>query len=316
MIKGIRLSFLPGLIFLYLFVTLLSGGLASCQAGNQTADSDDSPTLTVTYEPQRWIVERIAGSEDFRINVLLPPGSDAETFTPTVRQLKNLNQGGIWLHLNTIGFERKLLASAVSGSVNPVDVSYGINTLTHTHCGHNHSHENDIDPDDGETENYQHSHHDNEIDPHLWSSVRNTEIIARNILRELVRLNPDKANLYNENFNRLAAELLSLDIEIEKNLTQSEAGAFMVNHPSLSYFARDYGLTQIAVEAEGKQPSILEFRDRIIEAKRAGARAIIVDAGSDADKGTAIADNAGLKVITLNLNTAGWLEEIKKLTEL
>ncbi len=259
----------------------------------------------MSYEPQRWIVEQIAG-KDFKVNVLLPQGSDPESYSPTMGQLRELSRGGIWLHLNTIGFEQSLRRDIPTDGLELIDISKGISLLEHDHDHHNGSHHHD----EGE------GCEEGSADPHLWSSVRNTKIIAANTLRQLVRLNPDEAERYRANYARLASSLDSLDRELGGALKRSGAKAFMVRHPSLGYFARDYGLTQIAIEDEGKEPSPLQLGRRFRAARNMGVRVMITEPGPSGDQISALARKEGLRPLPVNLNSEEWLHEIQKLKEL
>lgn len=299
-----------GTIRLLFLLVILSG----CGKDSNTETSGIKGDISVTYAPQKWIVERLAG-DDFKVNVLLPPGSDPETYTPTVAQLRDLNRGGVWLHLNTIGFEQSLLEGIPTNGVRLVDLSEGIQLMEHL-CHHHHE---DGDEHHSHSEECEHNHthtHQGSADPHLWSSVRNTETIAANTLSELIRLNPQDSLRYKQNFEKLQKELRMLDREIGQALSKSGAKAFMVRHPSLSYFARDYGLTQIATEAEGKEPSPLELARCFDEAKLKGAKIFVTDPGLAGKQAETLARNGGLKPMALNLNSEEWLKEIRKLKNL
>lgn len=279
--------------------------LACCQTRGTTPSYD---TITVTFEPQRWIVERIAG-EDFKVNVLLPPGSDPETYSPTISSMRELQRGGIWLHLNTMGFEQSLISGAPAEGIRLVDVSEGIPLLGHEHCGtHNHG--------GSEGNDHDHGFAEGSADPHLWSSVRNTITIAENTLKQLKMLRPHDASRYQSNFDTLAIELRKLDLSISEALKSSGAKAFMVKHPSLGYFARDYGLNQIATEAEGKEPSPIELAKRFDAAKSQDAHVMVTEPGFASRQTAEFARNAGLRPMEVNLNSYGWLSEIQKLKSL
>jgi len=49
---------------------------------------------------------------------------------------------------------------------------------------------------------------------------------------------------------------------------------FIVYHPALTYYARDYGLRQVAIEADGKEPSAKQLTAVIRQAREDGVRRI------------------------------------------
>lgn len=286
------------------FLSMLAAILCIACGGRNEADG--TKPLTVTYGPQRWIVRQIAG-DDFTVNVLLPPGSDPESYSPTVAQLRRLSQSDVWLHLNTAGFEQSLLSDMPSEGVRLSDTSTGVILL-----GHDHTH--------GEGQSHSHNHSEGgdcedegSADPHLWSSIRNTRIIAENTLNELTKLNPKKARQYRRDFLRLSYRLDSLDTAMTKALLQREAKAFLVWHPSLGYFARDYGLRQIALEDEGKEPSPIELGRRLNEARSLGVRTMITEPGFAGEQKSEFAREGGVMPLPVNLNSEEWLTEIEKL---
>ena len=55
---------------------------------------------------------------------------------------------------------------------------------------------------------------------------------------------------------------------------QTPRTTFMIYHPALTYLARDYGLTQIAIENEGKEPSAKHLAHIIKQAENEGLKHI------------------------------------------
>ena len=53
----------------------------------------------------------------------------------------------------------------------------------------------------------------------------------------------------------------------------------MVFHPAWGYFADEYGLTQLAIEEEGKPVSAAHIRQMVDLARRKGIRSILVQKG-------------------------------------
>ena len=55
----------------------------------------------------------------------------------------------------------------------------------------------------------------------------------------------------------------------------SDVEYFIIYHPALTYYARDYGLRQIAIEADGKEPSAKQLTQIIRQAREDGVRRIL-----------------------------------------
>lgn len=94
------------------------------------------------------------------------------------------------------------------------------------------------------------------MEPHIWNSAVNAQIIAGNILSALRNIDKGNEDFYLERYNTLCRKIEHTDSLIRQTLATPGADhAFMIYHPALSYFARDYGLHQIPIEAGGKEPS-------------------------------------------------------------
>jgi zinc transport system substrate-binding protein len=97
--------------------------------------------------------------------------------------------------------------------------------------------------------------------------------MAENIHSAIAREMPDSTK-YEERYTTLCIKLLELDEEVAEMCRQSSHTTFMIYHPALTYLARDYGLTQVAVENEGKEPSAKHLAKIIEQAKNDGIKHI------------------------------------------
>ncbi|MDE6786929.1 MAG: zinc ABC transporter substrate-binding protein [Muribaculaceae bacterium] len=231
--------------------------LSGCSGGQK----DDRPAIAVSFEPQAWMMRQIAG-DDFDIVTLLPSGSDPETYQPSISTMKSLGKADIYFTLGTDGFEKSNLAGIVSNfpDLKVVDCTEGVEKITGTHRHHDH---------DG------HDHDGEEFDPHILASIKNSIRIADNITRYLMSIHPEKADIYQQSGEKLKMRMQAMDDSIG-NMNIS-GRSFAMRHPSLSYFAKDYGLTQIALQADGKETSPLQLRKQMEEIKNSGTKTFIME---------------------------------------
>lgn len=277
--------------WIVVLVAMLS--LQSC--GGKGSDR----TLTVSIEPQRYLLERIAG-DGWKVNTMLANGADPENFDPPMSAMKAAMGSAAYFRIGYMPFENALIdrmAEGGGGNLRIVDSSEGIELLHGTH---------ECDSHDG---------HDGDLDPHVWSSVKNAGVIAANMCRALVELDPDNARLYEENYRHLQAELDSLDSEITRKLAPKTGATFVTWHPSLSYFARDYSLRQLSLGSEGKEMSAEAFRDKIDEARNAGAEVMIVQPEVDLTRSLEVARQAGVRAVEVNLLGYDWPEQMRRVAE-
>lgn len=250
---------------------------------------DGRPTVTVSFAPQEWIVRQIAG-DDFAVNTLVKPGTDPETYDPTVGDLSVTARSKVWLAMGTQGFEEAIAENAKSSfpDLKRVDVSAGIDKIRGTHGG-------------------------DETDPHLWSSPRNMRAIAAATLRELSALRPERKQAYEEAARKLDRQLVALDDSIGRIIGNGGNRTFAIQHPSLSYFARDYGLTQMAFETEGKETTPRQMRERIDKVREAHPAVMFFETEHNPEQSRQIASQIGVRTVEISLNTNDWSAEMMKI---
>lgn len=248
---------------------------ASCGGKHE---NDAQADITVTILPLKYIVENITG-DDFKVDVLVPSGASPETFEPTPKQYIALNEAKMIFSTGLIDFENALL-SRLENREKLVNLSRGIDLMKGS-CSHDHSHAEAAHKEEkheaeAEAEGPEHAEkgHRHGIDPHIWTSPRELKIMARNAFEAIARQYPDSAK-YRAAYNTLAERLDSLDKECKRMCDASESRAFVIYHPALTYFARAYGLEQIAVESDGKEPSAKHIARIIDQAREDGVTCLL-----------------------------------------
>lgn len=262
----------------------------------------DRPVAVVTYPQQAALLRPLIG-DDYDLVILLPPGNDPETYDPSMSTMKALTRADIYFTMGTPGFEQAVLKRIESNfpDVKVFDASKGINRLEDSH-GHVHSHVGHVHEDVRDT-------HCQSGDPHLLTSVRNGRIMADNMARTLTSLNNGKSEVYKSRFNRLDSILRVADDSLAA-LLRSGSGTFVVKHPSLSYFAQDYNLTQISLEQEGKEPSPRGYRETLKRIESESPAVIISEKQHSSRNLDEAAKSMSIPVIEVDLNTEDWIETL------
>ena len=133
------------------------------------------------------------------------------------------------------------------------------------------------------------SHHHGQPDPHIWLAPPLVKIQARHILTALCQIDPKHTSAYQANYDKFIQMLDQLDFEL-RNLFKNHQGlAFMVFHPSWGYFAQAYGLKQLSVEMEGKDPKPAQMQALIQFAQAHAIRIIFVQPQFSSRSANAIA---------------------------
>lgn len=212
-------------------IILLFTALAAC--GKTPSSQTAKPLVLVSVAPYLHFVEKI-GKEAIDVRSIVPQSMNAHTFEPTPRQRETLKTARIWFLIGE-PFERSLIPLfPKEGQI--VDLRNGIELIEPPNSG-------------GASHCCQ-----DEMDRHIWLSPRLAKEQARTIFAALSREFPEHQEFFKKNLDELQAELDLLDTAIHARLDSAEKRLLLVSHPAFGYFCRDYGLEQISVEFEGKDP--------------------------------------------------------------
>jgi zinc transport system substrate-binding protein len=286
-------------------LTCLLLALAACRSvpgSAPDAPEDRRLRVAVSVPPQAYFVERIGG-EHVEVTTMIPPGYSHVDYPLTPRQIVALSRARLYVAVGHPAFEFErariwpLLPELPRLEV--VDMSRGMRLIEgegegSEHDDHGHSHEGG--------------------DPHVWVAPDTVTVAARNIAVALAKIDPVHAAEYRANLQRFEAEIGDLDREIHTQLDPDRGEAFMVFHPTWGYFAHEYGLRQVAIEAEGKEPSALRLIQLIEEAKEHGVKVIFVQAGFPRKSAQVIADAVGGRVVVADPQERDWLDNLRRVT--
>lgn len=285
----------------YLYLSVILCFIVSCNYTN-----DNSKIISVTIEPQRYFVEKIVGDK-FEVNTIVPAGISPETYDPTPSQMVDLDRSKLYFKVGYLGFENAWGQTLKENNVNVkvINTSSNIKLIE----GNDHSIEiGEMDEHDG------HNHHG--VDPHIWSSPKSALIMAENMLNALVVADVENQKYYRDNFKVLEAEIIETDRRINELLKNANVKSFIIYHPALGYFARDYGLTQYSIEFEGKNPSSQQLKEMIDFASTQGIKTIFVQKGFDMKNAESLANEVQASIHSIDPLSYNWSEELIKIAEI
>jgi zinc transport system substrate-binding protein len=279
-------------MYKYISIFFLGAVLLFMACSNRTEPGN---RITVTIEPQRYFAEQLADSL-FQINAMVPPGSSPESYDPTPLQMTQLAASKAYFCIGHIGFENAWLDRLKQNNPNLLffDNSKGIRFSLHD-----------------EVENHSH----NAIDPHTWTSPKEAQIIVQNMYEALVEIDPANRVFYQRNLEKLLAGIDEVDQTVESYLSHSSQKAFIIYHPALTYFARDYGLTQYAIETDGKEPSPEQLKKLMDTAKTENIKTVFIQQEFDRKNAEIIARETGCRLVVINPLSYQWKEEIIRIAK-
>jgi len=282
-----------------LSVVLLAGAGALPGAALQASETQPPLPVMVSIPPQVFFVQRVGGDR-VAAKALVLPGESPATYSPTPAQVAELVGSAVYFRIG-VPFEERLMAmiQQMRTDLPIVDLRESVR-LRRMHGTHSHEQENDHE---ASPEGY---------DPHTWMDPSRVRQQAAAICRTLCELDPAARAHYEHNLRRFEAELDTLDRRIKTLLEPVKGARLYVFHPSFGYFAEAYGLTQVAVEMEGKAPKGKALAQMIRRARQDGVRVVFVQPQFDRRAAANIARAINGAVVVLDPLAADYLNNLEQ----
>jgi len=233
--------------------------------------------VAVSIAPLADMVRQIGG-ERVTVVQLVPAGSSVHTYEPTPRQVQFVARAQL-LVLNGVGLEYwapKVIDAAANPKLHVVDTSQGLPLLEES----------------GEEGG----------NPHLWLDPELAMRQAERVRDGLIAVDPDHADLYRQNAERYIGTLKALDAEIQAETAGWTHRRFVAFHSAWVYFARRYGLEQVAAiePFPGREPSPEWLASIVGIVRDAGVPVVFAEPQLPPRAAQAVAGEAGAKVLTLD----------------
>lgn len=256
--------------------------------------------IAVSVVPQKTFVEAIGGDK-VNISLMVPSGSSPHTYEPKPSQMKDISKADVYFSIG-VEFEEAWLPrfAAQNKKMKIIDLSFGIKKIAMVGDHHHDEEESKYSVKKEVKHNYKHEHEDG-LDPHIWTSIANNKMIAKNIYKNLVALDKTNEKYYKANYDAFISKLDTTDKSIKEILKNTKPKSkFMVFHPAWGYFAKDYNLEQLAIEAGGKNPTPKQIAFLIAEAKEEKVKAVFTAPEFSEKVASQIAKEVGVPVIKVS----------------
>ncbi len=257
------------------------------------------PTVLVTVAPYAYFVERIAGGT-VHVQTLVPQGMNLHIYEPSPKSVESSSRSVVWFRIEE-PFEKKIAAALKerNPSIKFVNLQEGLDLITADDAI-------GLTPCDG------HDHPEG-TDLHTWLSVKMALKQAQKIADILIALFPEHKELYQTNFNDLVRDMQKLDKKLTAKLTPFKGDAILVSHPSLGYFCRDYGLIQLSVECDGKDPRPKDVERILQSAENYTIRCALLQQGFNNRGATLIAKKLQLPIYRIDPYARDYLKNMEQL---
>lgn len=239
------ISFLMSLL-LASFIPLL---ICSC-SDNSASEGKDGDKLSVvtTIFPYYDFARNLSG-ECADVKMLLSPGSEPHSYEPSPSDIVAIENCDIFIYN---GGESDEWVDKVLGSVDNKNIKV-MKMMDYVPLLREQGVRQSDEQDDNASEKHDHgseSEHDHsdEYDEHIWTSVKNAQMLSEEIYNVLVSCDGENESVYTENKDRYISKLQKLDTEIYDVVKNAKRNTvvFGDRFPFL-YFATDYSLDCYAV---------------------------------------------------------------------
>ncbi|EGB16008.1 periplasmic solute binding protein [Pseudodesulfovibrio mercurii] len=285
-------------------VLLTVFGLVLTWAGSASAEGGVRAFVSIL--PQQYFVERIGG-DLVDVSVLVLPGANPHMYEPTPRQMTALTKAQVYFAIG-VNLEDVWLPKLADANRDMLVVrtQEGVEKLPM--AAHHHDEEGGHEGEAAHDGDHEHGI----LDPHIWLDPVRVRTIARNTCAGLVRADAAHRDVYEANLAAFLKELDELNASIDKTLSALPADkrTFMVFHPSWGYFAKRYGLTQVAIEAGGSEPSPRHLAEIVEHGRELGVSVVFVQPQFSRRSADVIASELKAKVVPLDPLAADWKDNL------
>ncbi|MDD4161973.1 MAG: zinc ABC transporter substrate-binding protein [Methanothrix sp.] len=289
------------ILVLLLAVTILSGCIS--QDESQSDASSITPSITPSAAPSADLsgnasgkisvaatiaplgeFVKAVGGEKVEVTILIPPGAEPHTFEPSPSLMVDVAKADLYV-MNGAGLEfwmEKLLET--NNKMVVVDSSQGTALLQES---------------------------EDEIDPHIWLSLRNAAVQVNNICSGLIEVDAQNKDFYIRNRDDYLGRLKALDGELNRTFAGKKIKIFIVQHPAWTYFARDYALSQVPLMEGEKEPGPKYLGEVIELARKNNITTIFVEPQFNPKSAEVISREMNASIVALDPLAGNYLDNMR-----
>jgi len=240
------------------------------------ATEEGKVSIIVSILPQAEFAEAVGG-DHVNVTVMVQPGREPHTYAPTPSQMMSLERADLYFEIGA-GLEFELVWMPrfveLNGDMVVVNGSKDVRLMTMDGGG--------------------------AFDPHIWLSPKNAMTMVQNLYHGLIKVDPANASDYENNTRSYLQRLDRLDQNISAALAPLESRNLLALHPAWGYFAKDYNLTQTAIEVNGKEPTALGLAEILDFAEENNISVVFAEPQFSTRTAESIAEEIGGAVVIVD----------------
>lgn len=269
----------------------------------------DPVRVFVSIIPQKTFVEKVGGDHVI-VEAMVKEGSSPALYEPTPQQMQRLSKADIYITTG-VPFESAWMKAIISANPDMTIVD-GLKGLE-LQVMEAHHHEAEGKEEEHQHEEEKGHHHAKSLDPHVWASPVLVQHMLETIRDALIAADASHEEAYNNGYADYNDAMISLDSDIRAALEGATSKKFMTFHPAWGYFAATYGLTQVAVEQQGKEPGTQAVQGLIDEAKEENIQVLFIQPQFSKKLARIIGKAAQVEVVEVDALAANYEENMRAL---
>ena len=297
-----------------LIAVVLMTGLALRWTDSAAADEPRKVRVVAGIAPVAYFVERVGGDQ-VNVTTLVGPSDSPHTFEPSPKRVAEIAGARVYFRIG-VEFEKTLVPrfEQMFPGMRIVDLREGVK-LRAMSIDCEHDDRDAVAHEHGLECAHDHDEHDHAggKDPHTWLSPRVARHQAGLIAAALIELDPDHAETYQRNLAAFQAELDALHAELSNTLSPLRGRAVLVFHPAYGYFLDAYGLRQMPVQVEGKEPTAKQLVALIRQAQENDIRVVFVQPQFSTKSAEALARHIRGVVVPLDPLAPDYLANLRRM---
>ncbi len=242
-------------IFLFIAVLLLAGCLGACgtadhePAGEPAAEQSKIQIVTTIFPEYDWVMNILGENPaNMEVTMLLDNGVDLHSYQPTADDILRISTCDLFIYVG--GESDEWVEDALQEATNPDMIVIDLldelgdavkeEEVVEGMQEEEHEHEEGEEHEDEEEEEV-------EYDEHVWLSLGNAVTLVQSLSDSIRKIDPDHAELYENNTSVYLGELRALD-EAYQTAVQNASRRVLLfgDRFPFRYLVDDYGLEYYA----------------------------------------------------------------------
>ncbi|MGG1678026.1 metal ABC transporter solute-binding protein, Zn/Mn family [Neobacillus sp. NRS-1170] len=270
------------------FLLTLSLFLSACSNDKPAKKNKNQLTIYTTVFPLQYFTEQIGGKY-VDVKTIYPPGADEHTFEPSQKDMMNLADSDLFFYigLGLEGFVEKAKSTLKNENVSLVATADKLQLPK----------DNGAEEDEDEA-----GHHHGDVNPHVWLDPIYSKEMAAVIRDNLVEKMPKQKELFDKNYQTLAAQLDELNGQFEKTISSAKHKKIIVTHAAFGYWEQRYGIEQISISglSTTNEPTQKELEKIISVADHEGLHYILFEQNVHSKLGKIVQDEIGARALPIH----------------